>query len=112
MTGPHIWSKTGAHEGEDPREADESGGGNHTKPGGHVGDELESGGASGTQPAAGVGQLSPGLEASGFTRGPEMEPDEALRAGVPEGNPYWSGNEIKVAGKEPSDDPEGSHPAA
>ena len=110
MTGPHIWSDHDSQAGVDPRDADESGGGSHTKPGGHVGDELAGGGASGTQPAAGVGQVSPGLAASGIQRGPQLEPDEALRAGVPAGNPYWSGNEIKIAGRETADDPEGAHP--
>lgn len=111
MTGPHIWSEHGRHSDVDPREADESGGGNHAKAGGHVGDELPDGGASHTQPAAGVGQVSPGLAATGFQRGPELSPEEALRAGVPQGNPYWSGNEIKVAGREPDGDrSEGSQP--
>lgn len=109
--GPHIWGDNDDQKGVDPREADESGGGSHSKPGGHVGDDLPTGGASGTQPAAGVGQVSPGLAAQGYQRGPQLSPEEALRAGVPEGNPYWAGNEIKVAGHEPAgDDAEGSHP--
>lgn len=86
-----------------------SGGSSHDKPEGQVGDDVD-GGASGTQPAAGVSGVSPGLAALGYQKGAELTPDEALRAGVPEGNPYWSGNEIKVAGREGRTDAEGDHP--
>ena len=101
--GPHVWTDNDQQQDIDPRDADAHGGGSHSKPEGHVGDEVQ---GKGHQPAAGVGHLSPGLQATGFTRGPEMTPAEALRAGVPEGNPYWSGNEIKTAARESSDDSE------